>query len=117
MENRVFEDLALFSRLALSVRSFVYVPQVWITYRQRSGSILNSPSRGKLDDWLFALAGYGPQLRDSEVGIRAATRFVVAHFCTREWRHCVRSFRQLPDAGDVRPTLAKFRGYCRPPRH
>ncbi len=111
VEKRVFEDLALFSRLALAVRSFVYVPQVWITYRQRSGSILNSPSTNKLDDWLFALAGYGPQLRGSDAGISEATLFTVADFCTREWRHCVRAFRKLPVSADAPRTLAKFRDY------
>ncbi len=113
-ENRVFEDLALFSRLALSMRSFIYVPQVWITYRQRSGSILNSPSSSKLDDWLFALAGYGPLLRNSDVGISPRTRFSVAHFCTREWRNCVRAFQKLPSSADARLTrltLRTFRDY------
>ena len=111
IEKRVFEDLALFSRLALAMRSFVYVPQVWITYRQRSGSILNSPSVNKLDDWLFALAGYGPQLRGSDAGISPATLFTVAHFCTREWRNCVRAFHKLPPSEDARRTLTKFRDY------
>jgi glycosyltransferase involved in cell wall biosynthesis len=111
VENRVFEDLALMSRLALSMRSFFYVPEVWITYRQRSGSILNSPSAKKLDDWLFALAGYGPQLRNSNAGIRWTTMFIVAHFCTREWRNCVRAFHRLPQSSESRQTLTKFRDY------
>ena len=112
-EKRLFEDLALYPRLALAMRSFVHVPQVWIAYRQRPGSILNSWSTSKLDDWLFALAGYGPQLRGSDAGIRPATLFAVADFCTCEWRDCVRAFRKLPQSAEARQTFVKFRGYWR----
>ena len=110
-EKRFFEDLALYPRLALAMRSFVHVPQVWIAYRQRAGSILDSASTKKLDDWLFALAGYGSQLRGSDAGVSPATLFTVADFCTREWRHGVRAFRKLPQSADSRQTLAKFRDY------
>ena len=41
-ENRAFEDLALLPRVALSMRSFIHVPQAWVSYRQRPGSILSS---------------------------------------------------------------------------
>ena len=110
-EKRFFEDLALYPRLALGMRSFVHVPRVWIAYRQRAGSILDSWSTKKLDDWLFALAGYGPQLRGSDAGVSPATLFTAAHFCTREWRNCVRAFRKLPQSADSRQMLAKFREY------
>ncbi len=111
VEKRVFEDLALYSRLALAMRSFVHVPQVWIAYRQRSGSILDSLSSKQLDDWLFALAGYGPQLQSANAGISPATMFIVAHFCTREWRNCVRALRLPARSTEAERTLLTFRNY------
>lgn len=110
-QNRAFEDLALMPRVALSMRSFIHVPQAWVSYRQRPGSILSEPSSDKLDDWMAASAGYGAHLRDSDAGISPATLFAFAHFCTREWRDCVRIFHRLPGSADPRQTLARFRAH------
>ncbi len=106
--GRVFEDLAVFPRLALAMDRFEVVPQVWIAYRQREGSILAALSTAKLDDWMSALAGYGEELRDSALGPEA--RFEVAHFSARTLLRAVRRYRRLPaaDQGDAGATIARY---------
>jgi len=77
--GRVFEDLAVYPRLALQVRRFVHVPEVWIAYRQRAGSALANLSAARLDEWMSALDGYAAELP----ALSEATRFEIAHFCAR----------------------------------
>jgi glycosyltransferase involved in cell wall biosynthesis len=94
-EGRVFEDLAVYPRLALSVASFVHLPEVWIAYRQRSGSILSQLSAQKLDDWTQALVGYPVALRDGGVRLSDDTLFEIAHFSARTLLRAVRRWRAL----------------------
>jgi hypothetical protein len=56
--GRYFEDLLIAPQLALRAKRHIYVPRVWIGYRQRAGSILSSPHPGKVDDMMDALAGF-----------------------------------------------------------
>ena len=107
-EGRVFEELAVYARLTLALHSFIHVPEVWITYRQHSGSILNTPSMHKLDNWMSALAGFGALVRQSDPCIGAAAQFIVARFATSEWRMGVQALHNLPASGDAAPTLRKF---------
>jgi glycosyltransferase involved in cell wall biosynthesis len=92
-EGRVFEDLALFPRLALTMDRYVVTSQVWIAYRQREGSLLADLSRAKLEDWTAALAGYATELRAAGLGTRVD--FEVAHFSTRTLLRAVRRLRGL----------------------
>jgi len=94
-EGRVFEDLALYPRLALALRSFVHVPQVWIAYRQREGSLLAALSEKKLDDWTHALVGFPVELRDAGIALAEDTRFEIAHFSARTLLRAVRRWREL----------------------
>jgi glycosyltransferase involved in cell wall biosynthesis len=92
--GRVFEDLAVFPRLALQARNFYYAPQVWIAYRQRAGSTLATLSATRLGDWMAALVGYGEQLRAAEHKISEETAFVVAHYSARAFvRACKRGIK------------------------
>jgi hypothetical protein len=93
-EGRVFEDLALFPRLALMIDRFAVTKQVWIAYRQREGSLLAHLSRAKLEDWTSALAGYASEVRAA--GLGAQVDFEVAHFSTRTLLRAVRRLRRLP---------------------
>ena len=94
-EGRVFEDLAVYPRLALAVDSFVHVPEPWIAYRQREGSILAVLSEKKLDDWTLALVGYPVALREAGARLADATLFEVAHFSARTLLRAVRRWRAL----------------------
>lgn len=101
--GRVFEDLAVFPRLALHARSFFYAPQVWVAYRQRAGSTLANLTAAKLDDWTHALVGCGDLLRGSS----AETRFVAAHFSARTFLRSAKRLTRLAPP-DLPTTLLQF---------
>jgi len=94
-EGRVFEDLAVYPRLALAVDSFVHVPETWVAYRQREGSILATLSERKLDDWTLALVGYPVDVREAGLQLSEDTAFELAHFSARTLLRAVRRWRAL----------------------
>ncbi len=78
-EGRVFEDMAVYPRLLLHTAHHLHVAEVWVAYRQRSGSLLSQLDEKRLDDWTWSLDGLAaelPLLGDD-------TRFEIAHFCAR----------------------------------
>ncbi|MGQ3051145.1 MAG: glycosyltransferase family 2 protein [Roseateles sp.] len=90
-EGRVFEDMAVYPRLALHTPRHVHVAEVWVAYRQRSGSLLSKLDAKRLDDWTAALDGLAadlPPLDDD-------ARFEIAHFCARTLLRARRRRRQL----------------------
>ncbi len=109
VERRDYEDLELMPRVALSTRTFIHVPQTWIHYRLRPGSMISTPSPAKMRDRMLALAGSGPHLRDSDAGISRATLFAMAHFATRDWRDCNRVLRSFPPSTTDGTTPATLR--------
>lgn len=106
--GRVFEDLAVFPRVALAARTHLHVPQVWISYRQRAGSVLASLDERKLDDWTLALAGFARDLRDSPVPQDADMLFEVSHFCARTLLRAIRRHRRLPSRAGERERLRAY---------
>ncbi len=76
--GRFFEDTGVMPRVMLQAGSYVHIPEVWIGYRKREGSVLAHLDLKKLDDMTFALCGYGAQLRAA--GIGEAARFTQAYF-------------------------------------
>ena len=94
--GRVFEDLAVFPRVALAAPVHYHVPEVWISYRQREGSVLATLDQKKLDDWTLALTGFANDLRASPVRQDADMLFEVAHFCARTLLRAMRRDRRLP---------------------
>ena len=82
--GHTFEDMATTPDLAVRARSHVHVPEVWIGYRQRAGSILSTASLHKTDDMMRALQGLPQRLRpfsNSEAGVR----FAASHFAARSF--------------------------------
>jgi glycosyltransferase involved in cell wall biosynthesis len=108
-ERRDYEDLELMPRVALSIGTFIHVPQTWIHYRQRPGSMISTPTPARMHDRMVALAGSGRQLRDPDAGFSRATLFAVAHFATRDWRDCNRVLRSFPPSTAGGPTPASLR--------
>ncbi|MCE4539322.1 glycosyltransferase [Pelomonas sp. P7] len=90
-EGRVFEDMALFPRLALHTARHLHVAEVWIAYRQRQGSLLSALDVKRLDDWTLSLDGYAAEL--PPLGDDA--RFEIAHFCARTLLRAKRRRLQL----------------------
>ncbi len=93
--GRVFEDLAVFPRVALASPIHYYVPEVWISYRQREGSALATLDQKKLDDWTLALTGFAHDLRASPLRQDEEMLFEVAHFCARTLLRALRRDRRL----------------------
>jgi glycosyltransferase involved in cell wall biosynthesis len=90
-EGRVFEDMALFPRLALHTPRHLHVAEVWIAYRQRGGSLLSRLDVRRLDDWTAALDGLAAELPP----LQPDTQFEIAHFCARTLLRARRRRRQL----------------------
>lgn len=95
--GRVFEDLAVYPRLALQVQRHVHVPEVWVAYRQRTGGTLATLTAARLDEWMAALVGYAEDLLRSNVALSAQTRFEIAHFCARTYIRACRRRRKLDE--------------------
>ena len=106
--GRVFEDLAVFPRLALAAPLHYHAPEVWISYRQREGSVLATLDRKKLEDWTLALTGFARELRMSPLRQDDDMLFEVAHFCARTLLRAMRRDRRLaPREGERQ----RFRTY------
>ena len=106
--GRVFEDLAVFPRVALAAPLHYHVPEVWISYRQREGSVLATLDPKKLDDWTLALVGFARDLRASPLHQEADMLFEVAHFCARTLLRAMRRDRRLPARGDERRRMSTY---------
>lgn len=104
--GRLFEDLAVYPRLALHVQRYVHSGQVWVAYRQRAGSALTQLGAARLDDWMAALAGYGEELRAALPGMTAGTRFEIAHFCARTFIRASKRSARLKLPAEVRRRYA-----------
>jgi len=93
-EGRVFEDMAVYPRLALHTPRHLHVAEVWVAYRQRGGSLLAALDARRLDDWTWALDGYAAELPP----LQGDTRFEIAHFCARTLLRAKRRRLQLGGA-------------------
>lgn len=93
--GRYFEDLATMPRLALLADSFWYVPQPWVAYRQRDGSILASMNLRKAQDQSAALAGFLPAYAAAHgtTELPHDLRLALAHQCAR---NLIGAQRSLP---------------------
>ena len=94
-EGRVFEDMAVYPRLALHTPRHVHIAEAWVAYRQRGGSLLASLDAKRLDDWTWSLDGYAAELPP----LKDDTRFEIAHFCARTLLRARR--RRLQLGGDA----------------
>jgi glycosyltransferase involved in cell wall biosynthesis len=93
-EGRVFEDMAVYPRLALYTPRHLHVAEVWVAYRQRAGSLLAELDARRLDDWTWALDGLAAELPP----LKDDTRFEIAHFCARTLLRARRRRLQLGGA-------------------
>jgi glycosyltransferase involved in cell wall biosynthesis len=94
-QGRVFEDMAVYPRLLLHTPRHLHVAEVWMAYRQRSGSLLASLDARRLDDWTAALDGYAAELPP----LNEDATYEIAHFCARTLLRARR--RRLQLGGDA----------------
>lgn len=101
-EGRYYEDIAVIAGLVAHARSYRYVPETWVGYRQREGSILSTPSSAKVRDLFHNACTLRAQASAPPFNADAATRFSLDHFCMRTLLSCLRLLAVLkpPD-----PTL------------
>ncbi|KAF1019897.1 MAG: putative glycosyltransferase EpsJ [Paracidovorax wautersii] len=103
--GRHYEDMATTPRLALRAASAVYVPQVWVGYRQRAGSILATLSPAKLQD----LAQCWPEIARAvraRPNTEAQVQAGVAQFIARSFLGAV---RKVPPATGDGPSTRSLR--------
>jgi glycosyltransferase involved in cell wall biosynthesis len=82
-EGRYFEDMFTTPRLALRARSYVHVPEIWVRYRQRAGSILSVPSLAKVDDMARGVAGVLDAWLQAHPDMDPQSRFQFTKYCVR----------------------------------
>lgn len=93
-ENRYFEDIAVLARLVEATKSFRYVPEAWIKYRQRQGSILADYTEGKIRDLGDNLANMHSNLLGLPGGLDSRARFSLDHFCLKSFASMARHLRK-----------------------
>jgi glycosyltransferase involved in cell wall biosynthesis len=81
--RRAFQDLAVMARIAMRVQSWFHTDEVWMSYRQRPGSIQTKLTLDRLEDWMVALEGYAAELRGWEVDVGPGTHAAIADYCAR----------------------------------
>jgi len=125
-ERRLFEDIAVIAPLLAATRSYYYVPEAWVAYRQRDGSIMKSTDLRRHSDLLQSIgelhAGLlaGPPLSDD-------ARFAIEYFCVKTYASLARRLLKVDDAqhreflaasgaqlrglfpSGTRPVLARYR--------
>ena len=100
--GRMFEDLALYPRLMLHMRSFYHAPRVWLGYRERPGSALSGLTSTQLTDSMTALDGYADEIRQASLELSAETQFRVAFFCARTFTRAARKLVSFKTPHDLK---------------
>ncbi|WP_395794433.1 glycosyltransferase family 2 protein [Aquimonas sp.] len=82
-EGRYYEDIAVIAALVAQVGSYRYVPETWVGYRQREGSILASSDAAKLKDLLHNACTLRSGAQELQHVSSPAASFALDHFCLR----------------------------------
>lgn len=107
-EGRYFEDGYLTPTLMLRARRVVYLPEPWIAYRKRPGSILATPNPQKLQDLQDSLDHVPALLAAQQPPVGAATLAAAAYFAYRSW---LRAAKPAQRSGDW-ATVNRFLRQC-----
>ncbi len=98
--GRTFEDIATTPWLLLRAQSYYYMPESWVFYRTRAGSIMTSATRTrgffdarKNDDMANALLGFKALLHKKFGDDAHAPAFYASHFIAKEFVKLARRFR------------------------
>lgn len=83
--GRYYEDLYTSPELALRARSYLYIPECWVGYRQRAGSILATLNENKLKDMMDSLVGLPQRLHSMQPPLSDGARFAIAHYIARSY--------------------------------
>jgi glycosyltransferase involved in cell wall biosynthesis len=120
-EGVCFEDIAVLPRLLLRVKSYIHVPEAWIFYRSRPGSIITllvgsgrSFDKRRNNDLAIALAGFKTELERTLPSCSTQTHMAIAHFLAREYEKMARRYLRSRGAGDslafMRQEMGRYLG-------
>lgn len=94
-EGKYYEDMFVSPRLAIRAGTCYYAPRVWISYRQREGSIMATLSPQKLVGLSEALVGFPDEFLKFEPRPDIDTRFIVSHVAARNFVGAARKFSRM----------------------
>jgi len=112
-----FEDIAVLPALLLRARCAYYVPEVWIGYRKRPGSILASNSLAKTDDMQRALNGLPALLDAQQPPLHRHARLAAAHFVAKTFVIASHYAARHQDRARLARYLAQFEQNAPVPAH
>lgn len=106
--GRCFEDIAVLPALLLRARCAYYVPEVWIGYRKRPGSILASITPRKTDDMQDALNGLAGLIAAQRPALNRQARLAAAHFVAKTFVIASHDAARRQDRARQQRYLAQF---------
>jgi glycosyltransferase involved in cell wall biosynthesis len=92
--GRLMEDMVVTPRLLLQAKTFYYVDETWIAYRQRKGSILATWNPAKFDDTSWANSGVLDLWLAKYPQLSADARFAFSNFCAKSFISVSRHLRK-----------------------
>jgi len=95
--GRVFEDIAVIPGLASAATSAIHVPEPWVQYRKRAGSIVATMTPRKCLDLVRASADFPAHIDRRGLRLTRRALFAARHYAAR---HFVRSVRYLETTAD-----------------
>jgi len=93
--GRNMEDMVITPRLALRANTYYYQPSVWVAYRRRAGSILNTLTAKKLNDAALGSNGVLAEWLEKYPELSTESRLVFSHYCARTHYFVMRDLRQI----------------------
>lgn len=122
-EGRYFEDVFVSPTLMLRAQTVVHVPEPWIAYRKRPGSILSTPNPKKWQDLQDSLDHLPPLLASNRPRLNDAALHAATYLAYRSWMRATAqarkdgdwttALRQLRQCEANSPTsFAAMLGYC-----
>lgn len=100
-EGRVMEDMVVSPRLMLRARTYFYEPSVWVSYRQREGSILATRNQKTLHDMAIANSGVLEVWLKHYPDLSSRARFYFSFFCVKVHLSIVRDLRKQAHGSPV----------------
>jgi glycosyltransferase involved in cell wall biosynthesis len=94
-DGKYFEDMAVSPLLALEVKRYYYVPEVWVYYRQRAGSILAVPSLKKVEDMTAGIDGVWQLWQQKYPQMNSSARFIFVSYCVKVFFFALKELKKL----------------------
>ncbi|NCT84003.1 MAG: glycosyltransferase family 2 protein [Comamonadaceae bacterium] len=108
-EGRYFEDIATTPALMLRAASPVYVPEAWVAYRKRTGSILSTPNPAKWQHLVDAMDGVPALVARHRDRLSEAALAAASYFVYRNWLGATQQARREGDRATAMRQLVQCR--------